>query len=251
MSKTLKKKDNPFISFFWILIIALIFRAFAFQSYNIPSGSMLKNLFVGDYIFVSKFAYGYAKNSLPFSLPIIPGRIFSSSPKRGDVVVFKLPSDGRTDYIKRVIGLPGDRIQIIDGMVFVNNNKLGYKKIGTFNDNNLINRKNRSLGCRNEDLDIILETLPNGISYEVLDSNTQSYADNTGIYNVPENHFFMMGDNRDNSQDSRYLKSVGFVPFDNIVGRAEIIFFSWNWKKISKPNCSTSIEWSRIFQRIK
>ena len=92
---------------------------------------------------------------------------------------------------------------------------------------------------------------PNGISYEVLDSNTQSYADNTGIYNVPENHFFMMGDNRDNSQDSRYLKSVGFVPFDNIVGRAEIIFFSWNWKKISKPNCSTSIEWSRIFQRIK
>ena len=251
MSKVIKKKDNFFISFFLILIVALFFRAFFFQSYNIPSGSMLKNLFVGDYIFVSKFTYGYSKNSLPFSLPIIPGRLFASSPKRGDVVVFKLPSDGRTDYIKRVIGLPGDRIQIINGMVFVNNNKLGYKKIGTFNDNNLINRKNRSLGCRNEDLDIILETLPNGISYEVLDSNTQSYADNTGIYNVPENHFFMMGDNRDNSQDSRYLKSVGFVPFDNIVGRAEIIFFSWNWKKISKPNCSTSIEWSRIFQRIK
>jgi signal peptidase I len=251
MSKVIKKKDNFFISFFLILIIALFFRAFFFQSYNIPSGSMLKNLFVGDYIFVSKFTYGYSKNSLPFSLPIIPGRLFASSPKRGDVVVFKLPSDGRTDYIKRVIGLPGDKIQVIEGKVFINNSKLDYEKIGTFQDNNLINRKNRSLGCRNESLDIILETLPNGISYEVLDSQNQSYADNTGVYNVPEDHFFVMGDNRDNSQDSRYLKSVGFIPFDNLVGRAEIIFFSWNWKKISKPNCKTSLEWGRIFQRIK
>lgn len=251
MSKAIKKKDNFFVSFFLILIIALFFRAFFFQSYNIPSGSMLKNLFVGDYIFVSKFTYGYSKNSLPFSLPIIPGRLFASSPKRGDVVVFKLPSDGRTDYIKRVIGLPGDKIQVIEGKVFINNSKLDYEKIGTFQDNNLINRKNRSLGCRNESLDIILETLPNGISYEVLDSQNQSYADNTGVYNVPEDHFFVMGDNRDNSQDSRYLKSVGFIPFDNLVGRAEIIFFSWNWKKISKPNCKTSLEWGRIFQRIK
>ena len=96
-----------------------------------------------------------------------------------------------------------------------------------------------------------METLPNGKSYEILNSDIQSYADNTGVYNVPEKHFFMMGDNRDNSQDSRYLKSVGFVPFDNLVGRAELIFFSWNWKKISKPNCVTSVEWSRIFQRIK
>ena len=251
MSKNIKKKDNFFVSFFWILIIALIFRAFVFQSYNIPSGSMLKNLLVGDYIFVSKFAYGYSKNSLPFSLPIIPGRVFSSSPKRGDVVVFKLPSDGRTDYIKRVIGLPGDKIQIINGKVYINNVKLVYKKIGTFADNNLINRKDRSRGCKNEELEILTETLPNGKSYEILNSNIQSYADNTGVYNVPEKHFFMMGDNRDNSQDSRYLKSVGFVPFDNLVGRAELIFFSWNWKKISKPNCVTSIEWSRIFQRIK
>ena len=251
MSKVIKKKDNFFASFFLILIIALFFRAFFFQSYNIPSGSMLKNLFVGDYIFVSKFTYGYSKNSLPFSLPIIPGRLFASSPKRGDVVVFKLPSDGRTDYIKRVIGLPGDKIQVIEGKVFINNSKLDYEKIGTFQDNNLINRKNRSLGCRNESLDIILETLPNGISYEVLDSQNQSYADNTGVYNVPEDHFFVMVDNRDNSQDSRYLKSVGFIPFDNLVGRAEIIFFSWNWKKISKPNCKNSLEWGRIFQRIK
>ena len=251
MSKALKKKDNFFVSFFWILIIALIFRAFVFQSYNIPSGSMLKNLLVGDYIFVSKFAYGYSKNSLPFSLPIIPGRVFSSPPKRGDVAVFKLPSDGRTDYIKRVIGLPGDKVQIIDGEVFINDKKLIYKKIGVYSDNNLVNRKKRALGCRNEDLEILTETLPNGRSYEILNSAIESYADNTGVYNVPENHFFMMGDNRDNSQDSRYLKSVGFVPFNNLVGRAELIFFSWNWKKMSKPNCVTSIEWSRIFQRIK
>jgi signal peptidase I len=251
MTEVLKKKDNFLISFFWILLIALIFRAFLFQSYNIPSGSMLKNLFVGDYIFVSKYAYGYSKHSLPFSIPIIPKRIFKSSPKRGDVVVFKLPSDGRTDYIKRVIGLPGDKIQIIDGEVFVNNEKLSYKKVGTFNDNNLINRKEKSLGCRSENLEVFSETLSNGRSYEVLNSKIESYADNTRVYNVPDKHFFMMGDNRDNSQDSRYLKSVGFVPFDNLVGRAEIIFFSWNWKKFSRPNCKTSVEWGRIFQRIK
>ena len=142
-------------------------------------------------------------------------------------------------------------MQIIDGEVFINDKKLIYKKIGVYRDNNLVNRKKRALGCRNEDLEILTETLPNGRSYEILNSAIESYADNTGVYNVPENHFFMMGDNRDNSQDSRYLKSVGFVPFNNLVGRAELIFFSWNWKKMSKPNCVTSIEWSRIFQRIK
>ena len=246
-----KKSENFFLSLVWIVLIALIFRAFLFQSYNIPSGSMLKNLLVGDYIFVSKYTYGYSKHSLPFSIPLIPNRIFSSEPMRGDVVVFKLPSDGKTDYIKRVIGMPGDKIQIINGEVYINNQKLSYKEIGVYEDNNLINRKKKALGCRNEKLKILEETLPNGKSYNILDSDITSYADNTGIYNVPKDHFFVMGDNRDNSQDSRYIKSVGFIPFDNLVGRAELIFFSWNWRKIGQNNCKTSIEWGRIFKLIK
>ena len=138
-----KKNENFFLSLVWIILIALIFRAFLFQSYNIPSGSMLKNLLVGDYIFVSKYTYGYSKHSLPFSIPLIPNRIFSSKPMRGDVVVFKLPSDGKTDYIKRVIGMPGDKIQIINGEVYINNQRLSYKEIGVYEDNNLINRKKR------------------------------------------------------------------------------------------------------------
>lgn len=247
----IKKNENFFLSFFWIILIALIFRAFLFQSYNIPSGSMLKNLLVGDYIFVSKYTYGYSKHSLPFSIPLIPNRIFSSKPSRGDVVVFKLPSDGRTDYIKRVIGLPGDKVQVIEGKVYINGSILSHKKIGIYNNNNLINRKKRSIGCKNEKLEIIQETLPNGRTYQILNSNISSFADNTGIYNVPEDHFFVMGDNRDNSQDSRYIKSVGFIPFDNLVGRAELIFFSWNWRKIGQKNCKVSVEWERIFKRIK
>ena len=246
-----KKSENFFLSLLWIILIALIFRAFVFQSYNIPSGSMLKNLLVGDYIFVSKYTYGYSKHSLPFSIPLIPNRIFSSEPMRGDVVVFKLPSDGKTDYIKRVIGMPGDKIQIINGEVYINNQRLSYKEIGVYEDNNLINRKKKALGCRNEKLKILEETLPSGKSYNILDSDITSYADNTGIYNVPKDHFFVMGDNRDNSQDSRFIKSVGFIPFDNLVGRAELIFFSWNWRKIGQKDCETSIEWRRIFKLIR
>ena len=245
-----KKNENFFLSLVWIILIALIFRAFLFQSYNIPSGSMLKNLLVGDYIFVSKYTYGYSKHSLPFSIPLIPNRIFSSEPMRGDVVVFKLPSDGKTDYIKRVIGMPGDKIQIINGEVYINNQRLSYKEIGIYEDNNLINRKKKALGCRNEKLKIIEETLPNGKSYNILDSDITSYADNTGTYNVPKDHFFVMGDNRDNSQDSRFLKKVGFIPHDNLVGKAEVKFFSWHWRKLGNKNCDASVRWKRIFRPI-
>ena len=247
-----KKSENFFLSLVWIILLALIFRAFLFQSYNIPSGSMLKNLLVGDYIFVSKYTYGYSKHSLPFSIHLIPNRIFSSEPMRGDVVVFKLPSDGKTDYIKRVIGMPGDKIQIINGEVYINNQRLSYKEIGVYEDNNLINRKKKALGCRNEKLKILEETLPNGKSYNILNSDITSYADNTGIYNVPKDHFFVMGDNRDNSQDSRFISTVGFIPYENLVGKAQFIFFSlenarflqiWKWPY--------SIRYERIFQKIQ
>jgi len=241
MSKALKKKDNFFVSFFWILIIALIFRAFVFQSYNIPSGSMLKNLLVGDYIFVSKFAYGYSKNSLPFSLPIIPGRVFSSPPKRGDVAVFKLPSDGRTDYIKRVIGLPGDKIRVTNGEIYLNENKILRKKLNDFidNDKNAFIKRIRKYQEYHDDL-----------TFEVLDIMDDGIADNTKLFLVPEGHFFVMGDNRDNSQDSRF-KTVGFIPIENLVGKARFIFFSlensrfleiWKWPK--------SIRGNRIFKKI-
>ena len=211
-----KKSENFFLSLFWIVLIALIFRAFLFQSYNIPSGSMLKNLLVGDYIFVSKYTYGYSKHSLPFSIPLIPNRIFSSEPMRGDVVVFKLPSDGKTDYIKRVIGMPGDKIQIINGEVYINNQRLSYKEIGVYEDNNLINRKKKALGCRNEKLNILEETLPNGKSYNILDSDITSYADNTGIYNVPKDHFFVI---RENCSTTKNVLRVCMPELDEMPNR--------------------------------
>ena len=239
MSKTLKKKDNPFISFFWILIIALIFRAFAFQSYNIPSGSMLKNLFVGDYIFVSKFAYGYSKNSLPFSLPIIPGRIFSSSPKRGDVVVFKTPADNRTDYVKRLIGLPGDLIQFKNGNLYINNNEILKDQIDIVEKIYCGSNKFISVNT-------YLEKLPNGKNHKTAYRKKYSFQ-NSDKFLIPKKQYFFLGDNRDCSKDSRFLSSVGYVHENNLVGKAQFIFFSsdnkkgqfyqfWKWHKILRFN---------------
>ena len=246
-----KKNENFFLSLVWIVLIALIFRAFLFQSYNIPSGSMLKNLLVGDYIFVSKYTYGYSKHSLPFSIPLIPNRIFSSNPVRGDVVVFKLPSDGKTDYIKRVIGMPGDKVQIINGEVYINNQRLSYKEIGIYEDNNLINRKRKTLGCRNEKLKILEETLPNGKKHKTTYLKDFSLK-NSDLFIVPDDHYFFLGDNRDCSKDSRFLSSVGYVHKNNLVGKARFIFFSlensrfleiWKWPKAIRGN--------RIFSTIK
>ena len=231
-----QKKENFFVSLIWILLLALIFRSFIFSSYNIPTGSMINTLTIGDYIFASKWKYGYSKHSLPFSLPLIPKRIFSSDPKRGDVVIFKLPTDNKTDYVKRVIGLPGDTVQITDGKVLLNGKMLEYQLTGININNKFINNSDPSLGCLNQEAKIYLEKLPNGRSYQVLDTYDGLPQDNTQIYRVPENHYFMMGDNRDNSQDSRFLKKVGFVPHKNLVGKAEIKFFSWHWKKLGKKN---------------
>ena len=214
-------------------LIALFIRTFFFQPFTIPSGSMIPTLLIGDFIFVSQYKYGYSKHSLPFSLPLIKGRILEKKPERGDVVVFKTPNDNRTDYVKTLIGLPGDKIQVKEGILYINGEIVERNKV----QNSTIRVHNNYLN----EFDYV-EVLPNGSKHIVRElKGDNSPSDNTIIYTVPENNFFLMGDNRDNSIDSRVLNYVGFVPFENIVGKAEIIFFSidrnvyglkkfWKWK---------------------
>jgi signal peptidase I len=224
------------------LILALIVRVFLFQPFNIPSGSMIPTLLIGDYLFVSKYSYGYSRYSFPFGVNLFPGRVWSSEPERGDVVVFKLPRDNETDYIKRVIGLPGDEIQMLHGVLHINGKAVEKVKV----DDYVVTGPNG----RERHMARYKETLPNGVSYPVLDLVTEGFGDNTEVYKVPEDHFFMMGDNRDNSTDSRFLSEVGFVPFVNLVGKAQLIFFSidetssfwqfWDWP--------TEVRWDRLLK---
>jgi signal peptidase I len=199
---------------------------------------------VGDYLFVSKFAYGYSQHSLPFSLPLIEGRIFADLPARGDVAVFKLPSDNRTDYIKRIVGLPGDRLQVRDGILHINGEPATRVRLANFRDDD---------GTSNGEMARFRETLPGGgLSYTVLDIVAHGSLDNTDVYHVPEGHVFAMGDNRDNSLDSR-VPNVGYIPVENLIGRAEIIFFSTNgnarlWEVWSWP---TAIRFRRLFNLIE
>ena len=241
----LKKNNilNNLKSIIIAIFIALIIRSFIFEPFNIPSGSMKPNLLVGDFIFVSKYSYGFSKHSLPFSIPLIPGKIFSNTPERGDVVVFKTPENNRTDYIKRVIGLPGDKIEIKNGIIFINGSEILRKKINDFIDTD----KNTSM----KRVRMYNEYFFNK-EINVLDITDNGIADNTRLFNVPENNFFVMGDNRDNSQDSRFINTVGFIPYENLVGKAQFIFFSlensrflqiWKW-----PN---SIRYERIFKKIQ
>jgi len=227
---------------FWAIVIALMVRTFAFEPFNIPSGSMIPSLLVGDYLFVSKFSYGYSKHSMPFSLPIIPGRVFESEPERGDVVVFKLPSDTSQDYIKRVIGLPGDTIQVKEGRLYINNKIIERERI---EDYILTDGGGRSAAVPQ-----YIETLPNGRVHRILEMfGDQGPSDNTEAFTVPDGHFFMMGDNRDNSADSRAFPSrFRFVPIENLVGRAEFLFYS---KDSSQPVYDLgSIRFDRLFQGV-
>jgi signal peptidase I len=241
------------------LLIAFFVRTFFFQPFNIPSSSMYPTLKVGDYLFVSKLSYGYGKYSFNFnfgwgdkewitccSFVDFPGRkVLAANPERGDVAVFKYPGDLKIDYIKRVIGLPGDRIQVKDGVVYINDVAVKKERIEDYVDAD-------PQGGSGTPIPQYIETLPNGVTYRVLDATPFGQVDNTDVYTVPATHYFMMGDNRDNSQDSRYLDKVGYVPVENFVGRADMLFFSigsdatllkiWEWP--------FKIRWSRFFNFI-
>jgi signal peptidase I len=203
-----------------VLLSPFLIRTFLFQPFNIPAGSMKPALFVGDYIFVSKYSYGYNRYSFPFSPPLalISGRVFASDPERGDVVVFRLPKDPSIDYVKRVIGLPGDRIQMINGVLHINGTPVKREQIGDFVETDDNGREVHIKQWR--------ETLPNGVSHPTLDMIENGFYDNTKEYRVPAGHYFMMGDNRDNSSDSRVENQVGYVPVENLIGRVQILFWS-------------------------
>lgn len=233
---------------FFAVLVAVFIRTIFFEPFNIPSGSMKPNLLVGDYLFVTKYSYGYSMYSIPFAPVEFEGRIRAKEPKRGDVAVFKLPSDNRTDYIKRVIGLPGDTIQVISGRLYINGERVERKKVSEIKRTNNVG----PFFTTTSKTDLYEETLPNGVTHYIYEDSDKAPFDNTPSYKVPEGHYFMMGDNRDNSQDSRVMNKVGFVPFDNFIGRAERIFFSldddaklyqlWKWP--------INVRFSRIFEKI-
>ena len=230
---------------FYALIIAIILRSILIQPFYIPSSSMEPTLLVGDRLFVTKYSYGYSKHSFPFSPPVINGRIAFKEPQRGDVVVFKTPADNRTDYIKRLIGLPGDQIRFLDSNLYINNSEVLKSRIG----------KNDKIYCGDKIIDVFTfeEILSNGKKYITVYLKNNSFA-NSDIFQVPKDHYFFLGDNRDCSKDSRFLTSVGYVHKDNLVGKARFIFFSsdksigsffafWKWNK--------SIRFDRFFKKIK
>ena len=230
---------------FYALIIALIIRSFLFQPFYIPSSSMEPNLLIGDRLFASKYSYGYSRHSFPFSPKIYNGRILKDEPKIGDVIIFKTPADNKTDYIKRLIGKPGDTIQIINKDLYINDIKIEKKKLNV----------NHKIYCGDDsiEVDFFEETLTNGKKYIVVYRKDGTMI-NSDKYIVPKDHYFFMGDNRDCSKDSRFLSSVGYVNFNNLVGKAQLIFFSnnkkegsffkfWKWNK--------SLRMNRLFKEIK
>ncbi len=202
------------------IFLALVIRTFFFEPFNIPSGSMKPTLEIGDYLFVQKPAYGYSRYSFPFGLAPLEGRVWDKEPARGDVIVFKLPSNNRVDYIKRLIGLPGETIQVRQGQLYINGELIEREAVGL----KKVDDPYRGDVVMHE----YIQTLPNGTMFTIYEESDEEPLDNTPPYTVPEGHYFFMGDNRDNSQDSRVSKSVGFVPYENLVGRADFIFFSTN-----------------------
>ncbi len=225
-------------------LIAIVIRTVAFEPFNIPSGSMIPTLLIGDYLFVSKYSYGYSRFSLPLSPDLFSGRIFGRVPTRGDVAVFKLPRDTSVDYIKRIIGLPGDTIQMRQGELYINGTEVERTPDGDYTDTS-------------EGPPVVLrryiETLPNGVKHPILKASDDGPLDNTQEFHVPPGCVFAMGDNRDNSLDSRVMNAVGYIPLENLVGRAQVLFFSvdatapwwqvWQWP--------IEIRWSRLLSWVR
>lgn len=224
------------VTVFYALMIALFLRTFIIEPFKIPSGSMLPNLLIGDFLFVSKYSYGYSRYSFPFGIIPFEGRFMTiGEPERGDVVVFRNPKRSDVNYVKRIIGLPGDTVQVKSGRLFINDEPMRRTKI-----------ERSPHVFNNGRVKSYLETLPGGHRQEIVEtSGDKGFSDNTQKYHVPPNHYFMMGDNRDNSSDSRFLDDLGFVPLDHIVGRVEFIFFSHDFSD------GYDVRFSRIFSTVE
>jgi signal peptidase I len=243
-----KRQSRGHVEALLIIAAVLMFfgaRIFLFQPFNIPSGAMEETLLIGDYLFVSKFSYGFSHYSLPFSPPLFSGRIWSTEPQRGDVVVFRLPKNDSIDYIKRVVGLPGDRVQMINGLLHINGEPVKRQHIEDIAETDEYGRSERITRWQ--------ETLPNGVTYVTLERLIHHLA-NTPVFEVPAGHYFMMGDNRDNSSDSRDPTSgVGYVPLENLIGRAQVIFFSI---RAGAPSADAQdwperVRWERLFKAVR
>jgi signal peptidase I len=247
-SSMAKKKEGGWAeglkTIIYAALIAIGIRTVFFEPFNIPSGSMIPTLQVGDYLFVSKYSYGYSRHSMPFSPPLFNGRIFGSLPQRGDVAVFKLPRDPSQDYIKRMIGLPGDRIQVIRGVLHINGAPVRLERLGPY----VVEGDGPRITVQQ-----LREWLPGDRAHLIIEQSDDAPLDNTPVFTVPPGHVFAMGDNRDNSLDSRVPNAVGMIPVENLVGRAEFIFFSvdgsarwwevWNWP--------WAVRWSRLFSAVR
>jgi signal peptidase I len=261
-ARVAEKKEEGLWGFivviFQALLIALVIRTFVFQPFNIPSGSLIPTLLVGDYLFVSKYAYGYSKHSFPFDAVPLTGRVWSAEPKRGDIIVFRNDRDQNKDYIKRLIGLPGDTVQMIRGRLYINGTIVEREAIEPFTTD-------RPWGDERK-VPQYTEKLPDGPTHRIIEVNGDEagLADNTAAETVPAGHYFFMGDNRDSSQDSRF-QNVGMVPFDRLIGRAEVIWFSIRWS-CEGEDCMSRVasigdfvsafwegrvRWNRIFTTIR